>query len=83
MDCSFDVNSQIKEMKETAMNALSPYGRPQDHREDPGGTGEQIDHPATQPFVSLLELVKEIYQVSLSHSYSEIKSVELKTYMIW
>lgn len=63
------------------MNALSPYGPPRDHREDPGGNGEQIGQPTNQPFVSLLELVREIYQVLLSRSYSEIKSVDLKIYM--
>jgi nuclear pore complex protein Nup205 len=49
------------------MSALSPYGPSRDHREDPGSNGEQIGQPTTQPFVSLLELVREIYQVSLIH----------------
>ncbi|TVU02504.1 hypothetical protein EJB05_51989 [Eragrostis curvula] len=53
---------KIKEMKENAMAALSPYGPPRDHREDPGGNGEQTGQPTNQPFVSLLELVREIYQ---------------------
>ncbi|KAK3156306.1 hypothetical protein QOZ80_2AG0105440 [Eleusine coracana subsp. coracana] len=53
---------KIKEVKENAMNALSPYGPPRDHREDPGSNGEQIGQPTNQPFVSLLELVREIYQ---------------------
>lgn len=50
------------------MNALSPYSLPWDHREDPNISGEQIGQPTNQPFVSLLELVGEIYQVLL-HSF--------------
>ncbi|VAI45227.1 unnamed protein product [Triticum turgidum subsp. durum] len=53
---------KIKEIKEKAMNALSPYSLPWDHREDPNISGEQIGQPTNQPFVSLLELVGEIYQ---------------------
>ncbi|OEL25614.1 Nuclear pore complex protein NUP205 [Dichanthelium oligosanthes] len=53
---------KIKEIKEKAMTALSPYGPPRDHREDPGRNGQQIGQPTTEPFVSLLELVREIYQ---------------------
>nr|CAB3446029.1 unnamed protein product [Digitaria exilis] len=53
---------QIKEIKEKAMTALSPYGPPRDHREDPGRNGEQIGQASNEPFVSLLELIREIYQ---------------------
>uniref|UniRef100_I1NYC7 Nuclear pore complex protein NUP205 n=1 Tax=Oryza glaberrima TaxID=4538 RepID=I1NYC7_ORYGL len=53
---------KIKEIKEKTMNALSPYGSIRDHREDPSRTGEQIGQPTNQPFISLLELVREIYQ---------------------
>lgn len=45
------------------MTALSPYGPPQGHRGDLGNNGEQVDQPTKEPFVSLLELVREIYQV--------------------
>lgn len=47
------------------MTALSPYGPPRDRREDPGRNGEQIGQPTNEPFVSLLELIREIYQVIL------------------
>jgi nuclear pore complex protein Nup205 len=47
------------------MTALSPYGPPRSHREDLGRNGEQDDQPTKEPFVSLLELVREIYQVML------------------
>lgn len=47
------------------MTALSPYGPPRGHREDLGRNGEQVDQPTKEPFVSLLELVREIYQVML------------------
>jgi nuclear pore complex protein Nup205 len=50
------------------MNALSPYALPRDHREDPNISREQIGQPTNQPFVSLLELVGEIYKVLL-HSF--------------
>ncbi|KAG0532241.1 hypothetical protein BDA96_04G092100 [Sorghum bicolor] len=53
---------KIKEIKEKAMTALSPYGPPRSHREDLGRNGEQDDQPTKEPFVSLLELVREIYQ---------------------
>ncbi|CAD6247641.1 unnamed protein product [Miscanthus lutarioriparius] len=53
---------KIKEIKEKAMTALSPYGPPRGHREDLGRNGEQVDEPTNEPFVSLLELVREIYQ---------------------
>ncbi|KAM0920997.1 hypothetical protein ACQ4PT_007209 [Festuca glaucescens] len=53
---------KIKEIKEKAMNALSPYALPRDHIEDLNISGEQTGQPTKQPFVSLLELVGEIYQ---------------------
>ncbi|KAL6604475.1 hypothetical protein ACP70R_042902 [Stipagrostis hirtigluma subsp. patula] len=53
---------KIKEIKEKAMTALSPYGPPRDRRENSGTSGEQIGQAANQPFTSLLELVREIYQ---------------------
>uniref|UniRef100_A0A0D9VDH3 Nuclear pore complex protein NUP205 n=1 Tax=Leersia perrieri TaxID=77586 RepID=A0A0D9VDH3_9ORYZ len=53
---------KIKEMKEKAMNSLSPYGAPRDHREDPSRSGDQVGQPCNLPFISLLELVREIYQ---------------------
>ncbi|WVZ77434.1 hypothetical protein U9M48_025299 [Paspalum notatum var. saurae] len=65
---------KIKEIKEKAMTALSPYGPPQDHRQDPGRNGEQIGQPTNEPFVSLLELVREIYQKEpgLGHGNEEL-----------
>lgn len=57
------------------MNALSPYGSIRDHREDPSRTGEQIGQPTNQPFISLLELVREIYQVLfLTSIYSTVST---------
>ncbi|PAN04611.1 hypothetical protein PAHAL_1G079100 [Panicum hallii] len=53
---------KIKEIKKKAMTALSPYGPPRDHREDPARNGEQGGQPTNEPFVSLLELIREIYQ---------------------
>ncbi|RLN07047.1 hypothetical protein C2845_PM11G20510 [Panicum miliaceum] len=53
---------KIKEIKKKAMIALSPYGPPRDHREDPARNGEQGGQPTNEPFVSLLELIREIYQ---------------------
>ncbi|KAL6888297.1 hypothetical protein ACP4OV_009323 [Aristida adscensionis] len=53
---------KIKEIKEKAMTALSPYGPPRDHRENPGRNGEENGQATNQPFTSLLELVREIYQ---------------------
>jgi nuclear pore complex protein Nup205 len=47
------------------MTALSPYEPPRGQREDLGRNGEQADQPTKEPFVSLLELVREIYQVML------------------
>ena len=58
------------------MNALSPYALPRDHREDPNISGEQIGQSTNQPFVSLLELVGQIYQVLLhSFMYSSNQNV--------
>ena len=44
------------------MTAFSPYGPVRDHREDPVRNGEQGGQP-NEPFISLLELIREIYQV--------------------
>uniref|UniRef100_J3LAP2 Nuclear pore complex protein NUP205 n=1 Tax=Oryza brachyantha TaxID=4533 RepID=J3LAP2_ORYBR len=65
---------KIKEIKEKAMNALSPYGSLRDHREGPSRTGEQNGQPSNQPFISLLELVREIYQnePELVHANEEL-----------
>ncbi|KAG2656841.1 nuclear pore complex protein NUP205-like isoform X2 [Panicum virgatum] len=52
---------KIKEIKKKAMTALSPYGPVRDHREDPVRNGEQGGQP-NEPFISLLELIREIYQ---------------------
>ncbi|KAJ0987901.1 hypothetical protein J5N97_006257 [Dioscorea zingiberensis] len=55
---------KVKEMKEKAMNALSPYVLvgPDDFRDDNGFGSQQHAQMNNQPFVSLLELVSEIYQ---------------------
>lgn len=57
-------------MKEKAMNVLSPYilVGPDDFRDDNGFGSQQHAQMNNQPFVSLLELVSEIYQVSLFSS---------------
>ncbi|CAN6243490.1 unnamed protein product [Urochloa humidicola] len=65
---------KIKEIKEKAMTALSPYGPPRDHREDPARNGEQAGQATNEPFVSLLELIREIYQKEpdLVHANEEL-----------
>lgn len=53
-------------MKEKAMSALSPYillGT-DDFRDDTFSDPRQVTQMGCQPFVSLLELVSEIYQVN-------------------
>ncbi|XP_026656857.2 nuclear pore complex protein NUP205 isoform X1 [Phoenix dactylifera] len=55
---------KVKEMKEKAMSALSPYillGS-DDFRGDTFSDPRQVTQMSCQPFVSLLELVREIYQ---------------------
>ena len=63
------------------MTALSPYGPVRDHREDPVRNGEQGGQP-NEPFISLLELIREIYKVLLLPLYSQIKSGSLKNVLI-
>ncbi|CAL4889322.1 unnamed protein product [Urochloa decumbens] len=65
---------KIKEIKEKAMTALSPYGPPRDQREDPARNGEQAGQATNEPFVSLLELIREIYQKEpeLVHANEEL-----------
>ncbi|KAG9451145.1 hypothetical protein H6P81_011110 [Aristolochia fimbriata] len=55
---------KVKEMKEKAMNALSPYTmvRSQDSMDDVEANSQQMICPKSDPFVSLLELISEIYQ---------------------
>ncbi|OVA00429.1 Nucleoporin Nup186/Nup192/Nup205 [Macleaya cordata] len=55
---------KVKEMKEKAMSALSPYvtAGPYDFKHDTDMDSQQTIETAPQPFVSLLELVSEIYQ---------------------
>ncbi|KAH7657158.1 nuclear pore complex protein Nup205 protein [Dioscorea alata] len=55
---------KVKEMKEKAMSVLSPYilVGPDDFRDDNGFGSQQHAQMNNQPFVSLLELVSEIYQ---------------------
>lgn len=55
---------KVKEMKEKAMSALSPYillGS-DDFRDDTFTNAQQVTQMSCQPFVSLLELVSEIYR---------------------
>ncbi|KAG2649322.1 hypothetical protein PVAP13_1NG109800 [Panicum virgatum] len=52
---------KIKEIKKKAMTTLSPYGPVRDHREDPARNGE-VGQPTNEPFISLLELIREIYK---------------------
>ncbi|XP_058074466.1 nuclear pore complex protein NUP205 [Magnolia sinica] len=51
---------KVKEMKEKAMSALSPYHTGGSHDNDVNS--QEIIQTKSQPFVSLLELVSEIYQ---------------------
>ncbi|KAL4195214.1 hypothetical protein AMTRI_Chr05g72240 [Amborella trichopoda] len=55
---------KVKEMKEKAMSALSPYsiGRSHDLRSDENLNLQQDIQTESEPFISLLELVSEIYQ---------------------
>ncbi|XP_068641134.1 nuclear pore complex protein NUP205 isoform X2 [Aristolochia californica] len=55
---------KVKEMKEKAMSALSPYTmvRSEDSMDDADANSQQISRLKSEPFVSLLELVSEIYQ---------------------
>uniref|UniRef100_A0A5B7BQC9 Nuclear pore complex protein NUP205 n=1 Tax=Davidia involucrata TaxID=16924 RepID=A0A5B7BQC9_DAVIN len=55
---------KIKETKERAMTALSPYrmAGSHDYMHDGGVHSQQATEIAPQPFVSLLEFVSEIYQ---------------------
>lgn len=54
-------------MKEKAMSSLSPYllASEADGRDDSGAGSLEPSHKIYQPFVSLLELVSEIYKVNL------------------
>ncbi|PIA65680.1 hypothetical protein AQUCO_00100883v1 [Aquilegia coerulea] len=55
---------KVKEMKEKAMNVLSPYSisGSYESRHDNDMDSQQTAETSPQPFVSLLELVSEIYQ---------------------
>ncbi|XP_010250099.1 PREDICTED: nuclear pore complex protein NUP205 [Nelumbo nucifera] len=56
--------NKVKEMKEKAMSALSPYlmAGSHDFRHDSDLNSQQTVEKSPQPFVSLLEMVSEIYQ---------------------
>ncbi|KAG2649317.1 nuclear pore complex protein NUP205-like isoform X3 [Panicum virgatum] len=64
---------KIKEIKKKAMTTLSPYGPVRDHREDPARNGE-VGQPTNEPFISLLELIREIYkkEPELVHGNEEL-----------
>ena len=64
------------------MTTLSPYGPVRDHREGPARNGEEGGQPTNEPFISLLELIREIYKVLLLPLYSQIKSGSLKNVLI-
>ncbi|KAK2984101.1 hypothetical protein RJ640_018126, partial [Escallonia rubra] len=55
---------KVKETKEKAMTALSPYRMAGSHDYLLDGTGhsQQVSHPSPQTFISLLEFVSDIYQ---------------------
>ncbi|ONK81042.1 uncharacterized protein A4U43_C01F24610 [Asparagus officinalis] len=55
---------KVKEMKEKAMTALSPYimAGADDFRDDPSFYLQQHAHMSRQPFISILELVGDVYQ---------------------
>ncbi|XXG47855.1 hypothetical protein AAC387_Pa02g2424 [Persea americana] len=54
---------KVKEMKEKTMSALSPYvGGSRELRQEGDVNSQQIAQLKSLPFVSLLELVSEIYQ---------------------
>ncbi|CAK9182161.1 unnamed protein product [Ilex paraguariensis] len=58
------VRDKVKETKEKAMSALSPYhmARSHDYMLDNGVHSQHAAEATPQPFVSLLEFVSEIYQ---------------------
>ncbi|KAF8393226.1 hypothetical protein HHK36_021467 [Tetracentron sinense] len=60
---------KVREMKEKAMSALSPYlmAGSHDFIHDIDMNSQQATETSPQPFVSLLELVSEIYQHSYIH----------------
>ncbi|KAK2966314.1 hypothetical protein RJ640_018125, partial [Escallonia rubra] len=55
---------KVKETKEKAMTALSPYrmAGSHDYLFDGAGHSQQVSHPSPQTFISLLEFVSDIYQ---------------------
>ncbi|KAF9620486.1 hypothetical protein IFM89_013103 [Coptis chinensis] len=55
---------KVKEMKEKAMGALSPYSvnEPYENKHDTEMDSQKTSESCCQPFVSLMELVSEIYQ---------------------
>lgn len=63
----FGADGQVKEAKEKAMNALSPYRQTvsQNQKVDGAADFPQASANLTQSFVSLLEFLSEIYQVPL------------------
>jgi hypothetical protein len=58
--------SQVKESKEKAMNVLSHYHMAGSHLHDGNLNSQQAVQTGSLTFVSLLEFVSEIYQVSLN-----------------
>lgn len=67
---SFKYEFQVKETKQNAMAILSPYRTATTHNQMIEGSGspQGINVVGQQPFVSLLEFVSEIYQVSMLFS---------------
>lgn len=57
---------QVKESKERAMSSLSPYRSAVSHdfTHDSNINSQQATDSGPSPFVSLLEFVSEVYQVS-------------------
>lgn len=64
---SFISFKQVKEIKDKAMAELSPYrvSGSTAHVHDVSMQGQQAAEAAPQPYISLLEFVSEIYQVSI------------------
>uniref|UniRef100_A0A1D1ZKM6 Nuclear pore complex protein Nup205 n=3 Tax=Anthurium amnicola TaxID=1678845 RepID=A0A1D1ZKM6_9ARAE len=73
---------KVKEMKEKAMSSLSPYlmAVDDDSRDVTGVSSQELAHINYQPFISLLELVTEIYQKEPELAYG---NEDLWTFVIF
>lgn len=66
---------QVKESKERAMSTLSPYRSTvsHDYTHDSSSNYQQVTECGPLPFVSLLEFVSEVYQVSWQQTILKCK----------